>query len=113
MALAGVAGANIAVGISVEIGPVESAAEAVEGLLDAEVAGEGHIVGFVEEAAAESSSIGDAESAGAVGAGVVPQVAFLGKSVGAVGGGLEDVVVGVGVGDGFQHVGVGVTVGEG
>ncbi len=51
---------------------------------------EGYIVGFVEEAAAAGSSIiGDAESAGTVGASVVPQVAFLGDSVGAWGGGLK------------------------
>ena len=41
------AGANVAVGVGVEIGPIESAAEAGQGLLNAKVAGKGHIVGFV------------------------------------------------------------------
>ena len=40
---------------------------------------------------------------------MVPQVAILGKSVSAVGGGL----VGVSVGDASQHVGVGVKIGAG
>ena len=66
MAFAGVAGADVTVGVGVEIGSVDAAAEAVR----------------------------DAESAGAVRAGVVPQVAILGKRVSAVGGGLEEEIAG-------------------